>query len=60
VLADNLRYQILSAGLLQNLGFVDLIDADPRHPGRHRPGRRGRVRQWAGGMAWFSPSLNGH
>src|SRR5580658_9441342 len=33
-LADNLGYQILAAGLLQNLGFVDLLDADPLSAGR--------------------------
>jgi DNA-binding CsgD family transcriptional regulator len=31
VLAGNLGYQHLSAGLRENMGFVDLVDADPRH-----------------------------
>ena len=30
ILADSRGYQNLSAGLRENLGFVDLIDADPR------------------------------
>jgi DNA-binding CsgD family transcriptional regulator len=34
-LADNLGYRILAAGLLQNLGFVDLLDADPLSARRH-------------------------
>ena len=34
-LADNLGYQNLSVGLRQNLGLVDLIDANPRHARRH-------------------------
>ena len=34
MLADNLRYQNLSAGLREDLGFVDLIDADPRNARR--------------------------
>ncbi|HEY3952160.1 MAG TPA: hypothetical protein VGM53_02200 [Streptosporangiaceae bacterium] len=33
-LADNLGYQILTVGQ-QNLGFVDLLDGDPRHARRH-------------------------
>jgi predicted ATPase/DNA-binding CsgD family transcriptional regulator len=33
-LADNLDYQIMSVGLRENLGFVDLIDADPRNARR--------------------------
>ena len=35
MLDDNLGYQILSVGLQQNLGFMDIIDADPRHARRH-------------------------
>jgi DNA-binding CsgD family transcriptional regulator len=35
MLADNHGYQTLSAGLRQNLGFVDLLDADPRSARRH-------------------------
>ena len=35
MVADNLRYPNLSAGLRENLGFVDLIDADPRNARRH-------------------------
>jgi predicted ATPase/class 3 adenylate cyclase/DNA-binding CsgD family transcriptional regulator len=34
MLADNLRYPNLSAGLRENLGFVDLIDAEPRNARR--------------------------
>ena len=34
MLADNLGYPNLSAGLRENLGFVDLIDADPRNARR--------------------------
>ena len=34
VLADNLGYPNLSVGLRENLGFVDLIDADPRNARR--------------------------
>jgi DNA-binding CsgD family transcriptional regulator len=34
-LADNLGYQNLSAGLHQNLGLIDLVDADPRNARRH-------------------------
>ena len=34
MLADNLRYPNLSAGLREGLGFVDLIDADPRNARR--------------------------
>ena len=34
MLAGNLGYQILTVGQ-QNLGFVDLIDGDPRHARRH-------------------------
>jgi DNA-binding CsgD family transcriptional regulator/tetratricopeptide (TPR) repeat protein len=33
-LANGLRYQTMSPALLQNLGFVDLIDADPRNARR--------------------------
>jgi DNA-binding CsgD family transcriptional regulator len=35
MLADSHGYQILAAGLLQNLGFVDLLDADPRSARHH-------------------------
>ena len=35
MLADNHGYQTLSAGLRQNLGFVDLLDADPCNASRH-------------------------
>ena len=35
MLADNHGYQTLSAGLRQNLGFVDLIDAEPGNARRH-------------------------
>ncbi len=34
MLADNLRYPNLSAGLREGLGFVDLVDADPRNARR--------------------------
>ena len=34
-LADNLGYANLTAGLQQNLGLVDLIDANPRDARRH-------------------------
>ena len=34
-LADKHGYQNLSAGLRQNLGLIDLIDADPRNARRH-------------------------
>ena len=34
ILADSHGYQNLSAGLRENLGFVDLLDADPRHARR--------------------------
>ncbi|MGH3183778.1 MAG: ATP-binding protein, partial [Streptosporangiaceae bacterium] len=34
MLADNLGYPNLSAGLRENLGFVDLVDADPRNARR--------------------------
>jgi predicted ATPase/class 3 adenylate cyclase/DNA-binding CsgD family transcriptional regulator len=34
ILADNLRYPNLSAGLREGLGFVDLVDADPRNARR--------------------------
>jgi non-specific serine/threonine protein kinase len=37
-LADEHDYQVLSAGLRQNLGFVDLIDADPGSARRHFTG----------------------
>ncbi|HEY3902972.1 MAG TPA: LuxR C-terminal-related transcriptional regulator [Streptosporangiaceae bacterium] len=35
MLADNHGYQTLSGGLRENLGFIDLIDADPRNAARH-------------------------
>ena len=35
MLADDHGYQTLSAGLRQNLGFVDLLDADPLSARRH-------------------------
>jgi DNA-binding CsgD family transcriptional regulator len=34
MLADNLRYPNLSAGLRENLGYVDILDADPRNARR--------------------------
>ena len=34
ILADNLGYQHLSDGLRENMGFVDLIDAEPRNARR--------------------------
>ncbi len=34
MLADDFGYQHLSAGLRENMGFVDLIDADPRNARR--------------------------
>jgi DNA-binding CsgD family transcriptional regulator len=34
-LADDHGYQTLSGGLRENLGFIDLIDADPRNAARH-------------------------
>jgi predicted ATPase/class 3 adenylate cyclase/DNA-binding CsgD family transcriptional regulator len=34
MLADNLRYPNLSAGLREGLGFVDLVEADPRNARR--------------------------
>jgi len=34
MLADNFGYPNLSAGLRENLGFVDLVDADPGHARR--------------------------
>ena len=38
MLADSHGYQTLSVGLRQNLGFVDLIDADPGNARRHFTG----------------------
>jgi predicted ATPase/DNA-binding CsgD family transcriptional regulator len=35
MLADDHGYQTLSGGLQENLGFIDLIDADPRNAARH-------------------------
>ena len=35
MLDDGLGYSIPSVALQQNLGFLDLIDADPRHARRH-------------------------
>jgi DNA-binding CsgD family transcriptional regulator len=35
VLASDLGYQLLSAGLPQNLGFVELLDGDPGNARRH-------------------------
>jgi DNA-binding CsgD family transcriptional regulator len=34
MLADNLGYEHLAAGIRENLGFGDLLDADPRHARR--------------------------
>jgi hypothetical protein len=52
LLADSLGYQNLSVGLRQNLGFADLLDADPRRARRHfldswtQPGSPGSSRMF--------------